>query len=251
MTDDGRREPLVLLHSLAMDGRMWSRVVTRLQDRFDCIALDVRGHGHAAWDGHPFTIDDLADDLLEALDRRELPQPHLLGLSMGGSVALTFAGRHPERVRSLLLADTTAWYGPGAEEAWEERARTALERPRPDLLDFQLPRWFTERFRADEPDEVRRIVDIFLACDSRVHAEACRALGGMDSRGLLGHITAPTLVLAGEEDYATPPAMGRAIADAVPGARLLVVPEVSHLSLIERPELADELAAHMASVTRA
>lgn len=241
----GDGEPLVLLHSLAMDGRMWLPLMERLGSRFRCWALDARGHGRTSWDGHPFTMTDLADDLCAALDALELERVHLLGLSMGGSTALTFAGRYRDRVNGLVLADTTAWYGPDAPAQWEQRAQAAMTRSRADLLGFQLQRWFTDDFRRTEPGEVDRITGIFLGCDGRAHAAACRALGGMDSRPLLPAIRARTLVLAGEEDYATPPAMARAIAGAVPGSRLLLVPAIRHMSLIEKPDLADDIAAHL------
>ena len=241
----GEGEPLVLLHSLAMDGRMWLPLMERLGSRFRCWALDARGHGRTSWDGQPFTVTDLADDLRCALDALELQRPHVLGLSMGGSTALTFAGRHPDRVNGLVLADTTAWYGPEAPAQWEQRAQAALTRSRADLIGFQLERWFTGDFRSAEPGEVERITSIFLGCDGRAHAAACRALGGMDSRPLLPAIRARTMVLAGEEDYATPPAMARDIAAAVPAASLLLVPAVRHMSLIEKPGLADEITAHL------
>jgi 3-oxoadipate enol-lactonase len=241
----GQGEPLVLLHSLAMDGRIWQPLMDRLGTRFRCWSLDARGHGRTSWDGQPFTVTDLADDLLAAVDALELERPHVLGLSMGGSTALTFAGRYPDRVDGLVLADTTAWYGPDAPAQWEQRAEAASTRPRADLLGFQLERWFTGDFRGRDPGEVDRISGIFLGCDARAHAAACRALGGMDSRPLLPAIRARTMVLAGEEDYATPPAMARAIAAAVPGAGLRLVPGARHMSLIEMPGLADDIAAHL------
>lgn len=243
----GRGEPLILMHSLAMDGRMWQPLMARLSDRFRCWALDARGHGQTSWDGEPFSVTDLAEDLRATLDALELEQPHILGLSMGGSIALTFAGRYPDRVNALVLADTTAWYGDDAPRQWEQRAQAALTRPRADLLGFQTHRWFTDDFQQRQPGEVTRVTDIFLACGGRVHAEASRALGGMDSRGLLPSVRARTLVLTGEEDYATPPDMGRAIAAAVPGASFSLVRGVRHLSLIEKPDLAADIAAHLAS----
>ena len=241
----GDGEPLVLLHSLAMDGGMWQPLMDRLASRFRCIALDARGHGRTSWDGQPFTVIDLAEDLRAALDALDLERPHVLGLSMGGSTALTFAGRHPDRVNGLVLADTTAWYGPDAPAQWEQRANAALSRRRGDLIDFQLQRWFSDDFRTNHPGEVDRVTGIFTGCDGRAHAAACRALGGMDSRALLPAIAARPLVLTGEEDYATPPDMARAIAGAVPGARLLLLPGIRHMSLIEKPALADEIAAHL------
>jgi 3-oxoadipate enol-lactonase len=243
----GEGPPLVLLHSLAMAGAMWEGAVAALADRFEVVTVDLRGHGASQGDGRPFTVEDIAGDLAELLDALGIERTSLLGLSMGGSVAVMFAALFADRVDRLVLADTTANYGPNRVESWEERARTAVERPRDAQLDFQVERWFSPAFRDREPDAVRRIGEIFVACDSQVHAAACRALGALDANALLGDIRAPTFVLVGEEDYATPPDMARALAEGIPDARLSVLPGVRHMSLIERPDLWEEIAAFLAS----
>lgn len=234
----GTGPPLVLLHPLALSGAVWGAFARLLSDDFDVIAPDARGHGDSGWDGAPFTIDDLADDVAALLGGLGVPAAHVAGMSMGGSTAISLAGRHPARVGGLVLADTTAWYGADAATAWEARAETAVARPRELQVPFQDDRWFTERFRQRNPGEVNRVVSIFLRTSSPAHAAACRAMGAMDSRPLLPGITAPTLVLTGEEDYATPPEMGAAIADGIPGARAEVLPRLRHLSLVEDPGLA-------------
>ena len=101
-----------------------------------------------------------------------------------------------------------------------------------------MDRWFSDTFRDTHPDDVNRVVDLFVATDSAAHAAACRAMGAMDARDLLPAITAPTLVLVGEHDYATPPDMARHLADHITGATLRVLPDLRHMALIEQPELA-------------
>ncbi|WP_243653817.1 alpha/beta fold hydrolase [Pseudonocardia endophytica] len=241
----GDGDPLVLLHPLALSGAVWEPVVDLLANRYDVIAPDARGHGASGWDGAPFDVGDMADDLIALLDGLGLPQVHLLGMSMGGSVAIDAAGRHPDRVRTLGLADTTAWYGDDAVPAWNERADRVLATSRADQVPFQVDRWFTERFRRERTDEVQRVVTIFVGTGSEAHAHACRALGAMDGRALLDRITAPTLAFAGEEDYATPPEMGRAVADGVARGRAMTLPALRHLSMIEAPRLAELAAAHI------
>jgi 3-oxoadipate enol-lactonase len=240
----GAGDPIVLLHPLALAGELWTPIAARLTGGA-VYAPDLRGHGHSSWDGRPFSIADMATDLAHALDSLGLSSVHLLGMSMGGSVGLTFAGTHPERVRSLVLADTTAWYGPDAVATWEQRAVKAKQTPRPEQLPFQRDRWFSPDWAAQHPDEVRRVCDIFLRTDSAAHAASSLAMGAMDSRELLPKITAPTLVLVGEHDYATPPDMARVLADTIPEATLRVLPDLRHLSLIERPELAGDIRKHM------
>jgi 3-oxoadipate enol-lactonase len=243
----GAGEPLVLLHPLALSARAWGEFADRLANQFEVIAVDARGHGESGWDGESFTMNDLADDVLAVLDGLSLDRAHLVGMSMGGSAAINFAGRYPGRVAGLVLADTTAWYGPEAPTTWAERAEKALSVPRPKQVPFQVDRWFTEEFRRTQPEKVNRVAAIFLETNSSAHAAASLAMGDMDSRELLANISAPTLVLTGVEDYATPPEMGAEIAAGAPQAEARVLDALRHLSLIERPTLADELVApHLA-----
>jgi 3-oxoadipate enol-lactonase len=243
----GSGHPLVLLHPLALSSAVWGAFADRLAGSFDVIAADARGHGASGWDGEPFGIDDLGDDVAALLDGLGLDSAHVAGLSMGGSTAVNFAGRYAGRVTGLVLADTTAWYGDDAPRTWAERADGVLAKPREQQVPFQSDRWFTAGFRQRNPAEVNRVVGVFLRTDSLAHAAACRALGAMDSRALLPQIIARTLVLTGEEDYATPPAMGAAIADGVPDGEARVLPALRHLSLVEDPGLADVAATFLST----
>jgi 3-oxoadipate enol-lactonase len=243
----GSGQPVVLVHPLALSGEVWGEFGARLAAGFDVIAPDARGHGESGWDGEEFGIDDLADDVAALLDALALPAAHVIGMSMGGSTAVSFAGRYPERVTAMFLADTTAWYGEQAPAAWNKRAEGVLAQPREQQVSFQVDRWFTEGFRRRSPQEVNRVVGIFLRTSSLAHAQACRALGTMDSRPLLPTITAPVLAVTGIEDYATPAAMGQAIADGVPNGRARVLDALRHMSLVERPALADAAAAFLAA----
>lgn len=241
----GAGEPVVLLHPLALAGELWRPLGTTLAPDFHVLAPDLRGHGDTSWDRDGFTIDDMAIDLAQALDTLSLDSVHLLGMSMGGSVAMTFAAMFPHRVRTLTLADTTAWYGEQAPATWADRAEKAVTVPRDKQVEFQVDRWFSESFVVDHPTEVDRVVRIFVRTDSQAHAAACRAFGRMDVRGDLSKITAPTLVLVGEHDYATPPAMAETLASGIPDVTLRVLPGLRHMSLIEQPELARKIRRHL------
>jgi 3-oxoadipate enol-lactonase len=234
----GSGPPVVLLHPLALSGEVWGPLTGALADRFEVFALDLRGHGGSGWDGRPFSIEELAGDVAAVLDALRVPAAGLLGLCMGGSVAVVFAGLFPTRAETLVLADTTAWYGDDAVAIWAERARRATDVPRSEQVPFQVNRWFTPAYQESHAAEVERLVQIFLRTDGRAHAASATALGRLDARPLLPAVTAPTLVMVGEDDYATPPAMAGALAGGIPGASLMCVPGLRHLSPIERPELA-------------
>ncbi len=243
----GSGPPLVLLHSLALSGRMWELVVSELAASHEVLMLDLRGHGDSDWDGQPFTVDDLAGDVSALLNELRLSRADVLGMSMGGTVAVALASSVPSRVERLVLCDTTAWYGPDAVAVWEERARTAEQSPRETQVPFQVDRWFGEVFRRRCPASVSTVVGIFLRTRPAVHAAACRALGAYDGRGQLAKITAATLVVTGEEDYATPAAMGEELAKGIPGAVGQVWPGLRHFAVIESGALRRSVLAHLAS----
>lgn len=229
----GAGSPLVVLHPLALSARLWDPFVGELADGRQLVAVDLRGHGDSSAADEPFGIGDLADDVRKVLDHVGAPTCDLLGVSLGGSVAAVFAGTYPELVDRLILCDTTAWYGPGAGQAWQQRALTARTADRESQLSFQFDRWFSEAFRRQNPSEVRRVADLFVRTRPAAHAQASLALGKLDARELLPAITARTLVLVGEDDYATPPQMADQLAGAIPGARVDVLQALRHLGIVE------------------
>lgn len=241
----GAGRPVLMLHPLALSSRIWGGFAEALAREFEVWLIDLRGHGRSGWDGSPFSIADMADDVEALLDQADVPRVGVVGMSMGGSVALVLAASQSHRIGSMVVADTTAWYGASRVVDWNKRAEDALQSPRTALLDFQIPRWFTESFREQCPEIVDDICAEFLATDPRLHAFACKALGGLDARPLLSTITAPTLVMVGAEDYATPPSMARALAAAIPAAELQIVDRVRHLSLVESDGLAENAAIHL------
>ena len=168
--------PTVLcLHPLACAGDLWDRFALFLVGRgFRVLAPDLPAE--VAQDG--LTVAAMAESVVRAVES-DCPVS-IVALSMGGCVALQLAIDHPELVDKLVLADTTANYGPDRVAKWEQRAEYAVSVPRTDQLDFQIPRWFTADFVARDPDECSRIADIFVRTDSEVHAACCRALGAFD-----------------------------------------------------------------------
>lgn len=229
-----------------MSGRLWEPVWGDFAAAHEVVAPDLRGHGESRWDGRPFQVEDLADDVVALLDHLGIPTCSLLGMSMGGSVAMVLAARHPERVRRLVLCDTTAWYGDQAESVWAQRAERVRSTPREHQVPFQSDRWFSETTLASNPALVGHAVRIFLRTEPRAHAQACRALGSLDARASLASIRASTLVVTGEQDYATTPQMGRALADAIEGAAFELWPGLRHFAVIESGALRQQILRHLA-----
>jgi 3-oxoadipate enol-lactonase len=226
---------LVLVHSLGMNGTVWEWVIDRLAPHTTVLTFDCRGHGASTRAPGPYQLETFAGDLADLLDHVGWDRCFLAGGSMGGNVSLQFAILYPSRVSGLGLIDTTAWYGPEAHERWEQRAREAEERGLAPLIDFQESRWFTDSFRAARPEGVTRCRSVFLANDPACFAATCRMLGSFDLRAGLPALRMPTVVLVGEQDYATPPAMARDIQSGIPDATLQVIPGARHLTFVEHP----------------
>jgi 3-oxoadipate enol-lactonase len=241
-TDSGGTGAAVLLvHAIGCDHRMWDGLGTALSTRFRVIRMDVRGHGRSAVTPGPYTLDQLADDARDLLDSLKIDKAHWVGLSMGGMIGQAFALRHPARLRKLVLANTTSTYGKQGPEMWEVRAKAVGEGGMAAVKELAMQRYFTDDFRASSSDIVDRIGSGFLATDPQGYIACCNAIRDLDFSGDLQRIKAPTLVIAGEKDVGTPVAMSKAIADAIPGAKLAVIPGAAHLSAVENPEAFNKL----------
>lgn len=245
--DEGAGPLVVLLHPLAASGDIWRRLVDELSPSHRVVAPDARGHGRSTWDGSPFTVQDLAEDVAALIEHLGIGAARVVGLSLGGCTAVALSIRRPDLVIRLVLADTTADYGPDKEATWGERAERAVAVPRNRQLAFQVDRWFSDGFVESDPDEVRRVSDIFVATDSRAHAAACLALGSYSDERRLGEISSPTLVLVGDQDYATPPVMAKVLNAGIAGSRLEELSQTRHMSLIENPTARQLVAAHVGS----
>ena len=233
---------MVLVHSLAMTHKFWVPVIRELAGKADVIALDCRGHGASEKSPGPYSLERFADDVADIMDSLDWTSALVAGASMGGAVALQFAARYPDRTSALGLIDTTAWYGQTAPRDWSKRAEAAAAKGLHSLTDFQQSRWFSDRFRQDNPEVVRFCVDTFVANDIDAYSATCNMLGGFDLRHCLKDLAMPTAVIVGEEDYATPVAMAEDLHKGIRGSTLEVIREGRHLTPLEHPALiADRL----------
>ena len=227
----------VLVHSLAMDQDFLKSVAEQMVRRASILLYDCRGHGESGKPRGQYTVGLFADDLADLLAHVGWNSALVAGASMGGAVAIQFAGVHPERTAGLGLIDTTAWYGPSAPKDWEARAERALKSGLEELTEFQTTRWFSSAYVAAKPEMVRQCVQTFLRNDVQAYAQTCRMLGAFDGRNLLEGLKLPTSIVVGEEDYATPRAMAEAMHASIAGSTLTVIPAVRHLTPVECPEL--------------
>jgi 3-carboxy-cis,cis-muconate cycloisomerase len=227
-------EVLVLSGSLGSTLAMWDPVVDALAARFRVVRWDLRGHGGSPTPPGPYTIDDIGADLLDLLDRIGAPRAHLVGTSLGGMAGLLVAARAPERVDRMVVIGSSARLGPAS--GWVDRARMVLRDGTGPVAEVVTPRWVSATFAGAHPDALDGYRAMFAAADPAGYAGCCIAIAGMDLTDQLGAIKAPTLVIVGSDDPATPVEHGRAIADALPDARLEIVAGAAHLPSLEHPD---------------
>lgn len=230
-TDDGPRDApaVLLLGSLGSDLSMWDPQLPDLSARFRVLRADLRGHGRSPVQDGPYTLDDLVDDVLALLDRLSLARVHLVGLSLGGMVAMRLAARHPGRVGRLAVLCASAVYTPAS--TWVERAATVRAHGTSAVAGTVVGRWFV----APDAERAARFERMVVATPDEGYAACCDAIAGADLTADLPRISAPTLAIAGAEDAAAPPERLKHIADAIAGARLVVVPNAAHLANVDQP----------------
>lgn len=224
---------VVLSNSLGSTRAMWDAQVESLAAHFRVVRYDTRGHGDSPVPDGPYTLDDLADDLVALLDRLDVSRAHLVGLSLGGMTAMRLAARNPERVDRLVVLCTGARLEPAS--AWTDRAATVRADGTIAVAPAVVERWFTPGFLASNPAIRRECEQMVAQTPAEGYAACCEAIATMDLRADLPLIAAPTLAVAGADDPATPEPMLAAIAAAVPNGRLLVVPDAAHLANAEQP----------------
>jgi 3-oxoadipate enol-lactonase len=231
--DDGNPW-IVMSHSLACDFSMWNEQVGPLSRRYRVLRYDTRGHGGTTATSPPYTLDLLAEDAKALLDALGIARAHWVGLSLGGMIGEAFALRYPERLASLVLCDTTSRYPASAAAAWDERIRNARTGGMAALADPTLARWFTPAFHRARPEVIEAVRTTIVATPVDGYAGCGLAIATIDLTSRLPALNLPTLVLVGADDQGTPVAMAREIEQAIPGARLVVIPEAAHLSNIEQ-----------------
>lgn len=233
----GAGPPLVLLHAFPLDRRMWEPQVSAFSSHWRVITPDLRGAGESSWTDEDSFMERLAEDLAALLDYLGLARVVLGGLSMGGYAAFAFLRRYPARVSALVLADTraTADTDEGKKGRYEMAALAEREGAAA-VAERMLPRLLGTTTHTRRPAVVSRVREMILANAGPGLAKLQRGMAARpDSRPLLGTIRCPTLALVGEEDVFTPLSDAEAMVQAIPGAKLVRLPEAGHLSNLEKP----------------
>lgn len=226
------RPVLVLSNSLGTAMSMWAPQLAAFSARFRVLQYDSRGHGRSDAPPGAYGLDRLGCDVLELLDQLGIATAAFCGVSMGGMVGQWLGWRAPERVLALALCNTSAYMGPPA--GWDQRIAAVRAGGMAAVAGSVAERWFTPAFRTASPDRVGDVVETFLRTDPGGYVGCCAAIRDMDQRRTATLIAAPTLVLAGDADPATPLEHSQQLARAIRGAELAVI-QAAHLSNVEAP----------------
>ena len=236
--DRGSGPTLLLVHGFPLDHSMWEGQAEDLAQDFRVIAPDLRGFGCSDVTEGEVPMERFADDLAALLDRLDgARQIAFCGLSMGGYIAWEFWRRHRSRLSHLILCDTRA--EADSSEAAAARRQTAdriLAEGTSFLADSMAPKLFSPQSLHRHPELVRQTEAVMRATPAAGAAAAMRGMAARrDAVGVLGQIDIPTLVLCGQHDALTSADQMRAMAERIPGARFVEVPDAGHLSPRENP----------------
>lgn len=235
--DRGQGTPVVLVHGFPLDSRVWEAQIAALSDRYRVIAPDLRGFGQSK-SSEPFTMDSLADDLHELLKQIGALPCILGGLSMGGYAALAFAKKYRSDLKGLILVDTRA--EADATVGKENRNRmiqVAREKGSKAITDEMFPKMLSEESVKQRKDIAERLRQIMESQSPKTIENALAAMRDReDHMANLASIAVPVLIVVGEHDALTPPAMSEAMNKALPHATMKVIPVAGHMAPMEKPE---------------
>lgn len=232
---------VVLSNSLGTTMALWDAQAPVLAREFRVVRYDLRGHGRSPLSAGPGPVEiaDLGGDLLALMDRLGVERAHLCGVSIGGMASMWLAANAPERVERLVVCCSAATYPD--PRMWAERAATVRANGLDPIADAGLRRWFTPAWLERNPQAAAALRAMLCATPPEGYATLCEALGHLDLRPDLPRIAAPTLVIAGADDPTIPLEHVRAIAAAIPHARLAVIEHAAHLAVIEQADAVTRL----------
>jgi len=238
LEETGEGIPLVFINALGTDLRIWDGVVAHLTGRQPVLRFDKRGHGLSDCPPAPYSMHDFSADLLGLLDQLEILQAIVIGISVGGMVALDFAASWPERVQSMVLCDTAPVIG--TADLWNNRVNKLRAQGMESMAEAILARWFAPTFKENSPAAYQGYFNMLTRMPLEGYTGTCEALRDTDLTEAAKTIKARTLILCGTEDVSTPPDVVRGLVELMPNAEFHEIPGAGHSTCIEQPDLVAE-----------
>ena len=232
--DGPEKAPVVLFsNSLGSSHRMWDPQLEVFTRHFRVLRYDGRGHGQSRATPGPYTIEQLAGDVVQLLDNLKLDRVYYCGLSMGGQIGMHLGAAHASRLHKIVLCNTAAKIG--TPDVWNARITAVQTGGMKAVAGPVIDRWLTAAFRTAHPNETAEMLSMLEGCDPAGYAATCAAVRDADFRQKLSGIRVPTQVIAGTHDPATPPADGHALSEQIRGSKYTEL-SAAHLSNIEARE---------------
>ena len=241
---EGEGPPLFLIHGIGAARNTWRKAMPVLTPHFSVVTYDLRGHGESPMPEQPFGLDELVADLEAVRVKTGFEAAHFAGHSLGGMIGPAYARAFPGRVQSLGLLSTAAFRTEDDSAKVKGVVKAMRSQSVPEILATLANRWFTDAFIATSPEVVQARMDQVVGTDAEIFLNVFDIYAGTEMAPWLHEITAPSLVLTGENDGGCPPRLNELIAAAMPRAELVVLPEVKHSIMLE---CGDVVAQHMLS----
>lgn len=239
---EGSGPPLFLIHGIGAARNTWAKAMPILTPHYTVVTYDLRGHGASPLPDGEFGLDELVSDLERVRERTGFEKAHFAGHSLGGMIGPAYAHRFPDRVLSLGLLSTAAFRTEGDSAAVKGVVRAMEEKGIPQVLGTLTDRWFTDEFIAEHGDVVDRRLRQVVDTDPDVFLNVFRIYAGTEMAPWLHEVTAPSLILTGENDGGCNPRLNRQIDAALPHSELVVLPDLKHSLLLEA---GDVVAVHL------
>jgi pimeloyl-ACP methyl ester carboxylesterase len=234
-TVEGSGSPVLLIHGVGARLDNWDGVAAVLARNFKIVRYDLRGHGQSSKVPGPYTLDMFADDAAALLNHLGIAPAHVAGHSLGGMIAITLARKHPQRVDRLAVLSAAAGRTEDERRRVMERIALIASGIPGDHFRNSLSRWFTDEFRAANPQLMKQYAARNRENDPACYAAAYAVLATGEVAPDLKHVKAPTLVVTGEHDLGSNPRMSRFIHEGIAGSELRILPRLRHSILIEAP----------------
>ena len=241
-TVQGDGPPLFLIHGIGAARNTWAKALPVLTPHFTVVTYDLRGHGASPMPTGEFGLDALVNDLERVRERTGFETAHFAGHSLGGMIGPAYALRYPDRVQSLGLLSTAAFRTEDDSTKVWGVVRAMEEKGIPQVLGTLTDRWFTDGFIAAHGDVVERRLKQVIDTDPDVFLNVFRIYAGTEMAPWLHEVTAPSLILTGENDGGCNPRLNRLIDDALPNSELVILPDLKHSLLLEA---GDVVAGHL------
>ncbi len=236
-TSTDKSETVVLIHAVGHDLTCWDRQIEALGRHYNVVAFDLPGHGRSTGKPDDWSFEYTTAFLTELIEHLDAGPVHLVGISFGSMIAQPLVLARPDLLRSLTLIGTVSTFSEEARDAFRERARIIRSQGMTAVLASSLERWFTSQTRSQRPDIMDRLTKTVMGDDPAHQAAIWDLIASLDVRERLGELRCPTLVLVGEQDASTPPAVARDVASAILNAEVQILPGAAHIVTVEAPDV--------------